>query len=148
MIIYCLFFTVVFFTNYFKWKVAIESKFKNYSSFDELFSILLIIISCYILYIWTVFYVSIGIKTLENSVKTNFTVEKLFQIVQTHKEALQHFETDTINGDGAMINGIYYFVIPEEEKFRKFSLLHFIFDSININNNILWIKNYHSEKRK
>jgi hypothetical protein len=68
MIIYCLFFTVVFFTNYFKWKVAIESKFKNYSSFDELFSILLIIISCYILYIWTLFYVSIGIKSLENSV--------------------------------------------------------------------------------
>ena len=68
MIIYCLFFTVVFFTNYFKWKVAIESKFKNYSSFDELFSILLIITSCYILYIWTLFYVSIGIKSLENSV--------------------------------------------------------------------------------
>ena len=58
------------------------------------------------------------LKTLENSVKTNFTVEKLFQIAQTHKEALQHFESDTINGDGAMINGIYYFVIPEAEKIR------------------------------
>ena len=56
------------------------------------------------------------LKTLENSVKTNFTVEKLFQIAQTHKEALQHFESDTINGDGSMINGIYYFVIPEAEK--------------------------------
>ena len=63
------------------------------------------------------------LKTLENSVKTNFTVEKLFQIVQTHKEALQHFETDTINGDGAMINGIYYFVIPEEEKLRISNVL-------------------------
>ena len=58
------------------------------------------------------------LKTLENSVKTNFTVEKLFQIAQTHKEALQHFESDTINGDGAMINGVYYFVIPEAEKIR------------------------------
>ena len=58
------------------------------------------------------------LKTLENSVKTNFTVEKLFQIAQTHKEALQHFASDTINGDGAMINGIYYFVIPEAEKIR------------------------------
>ena len=58
------------------------------------------------------------LKTLEKSVKTNFTVEKLFQIAQTHKEALQHFESDTINGDGAMIGGVYYFVIPEAEKIR------------------------------
>ena len=43
--------------------------------------------------------------------------------MQTHKEALQHFETDTINGDGAMINGIYYFVIPEEEKLRISNVL-------------------------
>ena len=58
------------------------------------------------------------LKTLENSVRTNFTVEKLFQIAQTHKEALQHFESDTINGDGVMIGGVYYFVIPEAEKIR------------------------------
>ena len=58
------------------------------------------------------------LKTLEKSVKTNFTVEKLFQIAQMHKEALQHFESDTINGDGAMIGGVYYFVIPEAEKIR------------------------------
>ena len=31
---------------------------------------------------------------------------------------VQHFESDTINGDGAMINGVYYFVIPEAEKIR------------------------------
>ena len=58
------------------------------------------------------------LKALENSVRTNFTVEKLFQIAQTHKEALQHFESDTINGDGAMIGGVYYFVIPEAERIR------------------------------
>ena len=58
------------------------------------------------------------LKALENSVRTNFTVEKLFQIAQTHKEALQHFESDTINGDGVMIGGVYYFVIPEAEKIR------------------------------
>lgn len=63
------------------------------------------------------------LKTLENSVKTNFTVEKLFQIAQTHKEALQHFESETINGDGAMISGVYYFVIPEVEKIRVSNVL-------------------------
>ena len=32
------------------------SKFKNFSFLDELFSILLIVISCFILYIWTLLY--------------------------------------------------------------------------------------------
>lgn len=38
------------------------SKFKNFSFLDELFSILLIVISCFILYIWTLLY--------ENEIKT------------------------------------------------------------------------------
>ena len=63
------------------------------------------------------------LKTLENSVKTDFTVEKLVSIAQTHKEALQHFETDTVAGQGEMINGIYYFVVPEEEKIRISNVL-------------------------
>ena len=63
------------------------------------------------------------LQTLENSVKTNFTVEKLFQVAQTHKEALQHFDSHTISGNGAMINGVYYFVIPEQEKLRISNVL-------------------------
>lgn len=38
------------------------SKFKSFSFLDELFSILLIVISCFILYIWTLLY--------ENEIKT------------------------------------------------------------------------------
>ena len=56
MIIIYLFLAIIFFTNYFKWNVAITSKFKNFSFLDELFSILLIVISCFILYIWTLLY--------------------------------------------------------------------------------------------
>ena len=56
MIIIYLFLAIIFFTNYFKWNVAITSKFKSFSFFDELFSILLIVISCFILYIWTLLY--------------------------------------------------------------------------------------------
>lgn len=63
------------------------------------------------------------LQTLENSVKTNFTVEKLFQVAQTHKEALQHFDSHTISGNGAMINGVYYFLIPEQEKLRISNVL-------------------------
>ena len=56
MIIIYLFLAIIFFTNYFKWNVAIISKFKNFNFLDELFSILLIVISCFILYIWTLLY--------------------------------------------------------------------------------------------
>ena len=56
MIIIYLFLSMIFFTNYFKWNVAITSKFKSFSFLDELFSILLIVISCFILYIWTLLY--------------------------------------------------------------------------------------------
>ena len=56
MIIIYLFLAIIFFTNYFKWNIVITSKFKSFSFFDELFSILLIVISCFILYIWTLLY--------------------------------------------------------------------------------------------
>ena len=56
MIIIYLFLAIIFFTNYFKWNIAITAKFKSFSFFDELFSILLIVISCFILYIWTLLY--------------------------------------------------------------------------------------------
>lgn len=56
MIIIYLFLAIIFFINYFKWEVARTSKFKNFSFLDELFSILLIVISCFILYIWILLY--------------------------------------------------------------------------------------------
>lgn len=63
------------------------------------------------------------LKTLENSVRTNFTIDKLVSIQQKYPKALRNFESDTINGDGAMIGGVYYFVIPEEEKLRIANVL-------------------------
>lgn len=56
MIIIYLFLAMIFFINCFKWEVAMTSKFKSFSFLDELFSILLIVISCFILYIWTLLY--------------------------------------------------------------------------------------------
>ncbi len=55
-----------------------------------------------------------SLKTLESSVKTNFTGLENYS-TQTHKEALQTFQSDTINGDGADDWYAYYFVIPEAE---------------------------------
>lgn len=58
------------------------------------------------------------LKTLENSVRTNLTIDKLLTIQQNDTKALQNFESDSIAGEGAMINGIYYYMIPEKEKLR------------------------------
>jgi len=63
------------------------------------------------------------LKTLENSVRTNFTIEKLLSVKNNYPKALQNFETDTISGSGTMIGGIYYFVVPEEEKIRISNVL-------------------------
>ena len=78
MIIIYLFLAMIFFTNYFKWEVAITSKFKSFSFLDELFSILLIVISCFILYIWTLLY--------ENEIKIGeFSIHYILKIIVLRK---------------------------------------------------------------
>ena len=63
------------------------------------------------------------LKTLEKSVRTNFTIDKLLSIKNNYSNALANFESDTISGSGTMIGGIYYFVVPEEEKIRISNVL-------------------------
>ena len=63
------------------------------------------------------------LKTLENSVRTNFTIDKLLSVKNNYSNALANFESDTISGSGTMIGGIYYFVVPEEEKIRISNVL-------------------------
>lgn len=63
------------------------------------------------------------LKTLENSVRTNFTLDKLLSIKNNYPKALKNFESDKISGSGTMIGGIYYFVVPEDERIRISNLL-------------------------
>ena len=63
------------------------------------------------------------LKTLENSVRTNFTLDKLLSIKNNYPKALKNFESDKISGSGTMIGGIYYFVVPEEERLRISNVL-------------------------
>lgn len=63
------------------------------------------------------------LKTLENSVRTNFTLDKLLSIKNNYPKALKNFESDKISGSGTMIGGIYYFVVPEDERLRISNLL-------------------------
>lgn len=63
------------------------------------------------------------LKTLENSVRTNFTLDKLLSVKNNYPKALKNFESDKISGAGTMIGGIYYFVVPEDERLRISNLL-------------------------
>ena len=63
------------------------------------------------------------LKTLENSVRTNFTLDKLLSIKNNYPKALKNFESDKISGSGTMIGGIYYFVVPEDERLRISNVL-------------------------
>ena len=63
------------------------------------------------------------LKTLENSVRTNFTLDKLLSAKNNYPKALKNFESDKISGAGTMIGGIYYFVVPEDERLRISNVL-------------------------
>ena len=63
------------------------------------------------------------LKMLENSVRTNFTLDKLLSVKNNYPKALKNFESDKISGSGTMIGGIYYFVVPEDERLRISNLL-------------------------
>ena len=63
------------------------------------------------------------LKTLENSVRTNFTLDKLLSIKNNYPKSLKNFESDKISGSGTMIGGVYYFVVPEEERLRISNVL-------------------------
>ena len=63
------------------------------------------------------------LKTLENSVRTNFTLDKLLSVKNNYPKALKNFESDKISGSGTMIGGIYYFVVPEDERLRISNVL-------------------------
>ena len=63
------------------------------------------------------------LNTLENSVRTNFTLDKLLSVKNNYPKALKNFESDKISGAGTMIGGIYYFVVPEDERLRISNVL-------------------------
>ncbi|MBM7585755.1 LCP family protein required for cell wall assembly [Bacillus pakistanensis] len=55
-------------------------------------------------------------KALGNNVKTNLTFEEMVDIQKHYKAASKDIEQIQIeNGSGTKINGIYYYVIPDEE---------------------------------
>ncbi|WAA12045.1 LytR family transcriptional regulator [Fervidibacillus halotolerans] len=53
---------------------------------------------------------------LGNNVKTNLTFNEMVKIQKHYKNAAKDIEQHQIKGSGAMIDGIYYYVVPDEER--------------------------------
>jgi len=52
------------------------------------------------------------------SVKTNLTFDDMKNLMFHYKAALDQVHVLRINGQGEMLNGIYYYAVPEEERSR------------------------------
>lgn len=56
------------------------------------------------------------LEAIGKNVKTNMTFDEMKQIQANYKEARHHIEQLQMQGKGQKMNGIYYFIVPEEER--------------------------------
>ncbi|WP_026560963.1 LytR family transcriptional regulator [Bacillus sp. J37] len=53
---------------------------------------------------------------VRNNVKTNLTFDEMWDIQANYKTAAQNLEQFQVEGSGDTINGIYYYIVPEENR--------------------------------
>ncbi|MGM0876411.1 MAG: LytR family transcriptional regulator [Bacillota bacterium] len=53
---------------------------------------------------------------VRDNVKTNLTFDEMWEIQANYKAASQNLEQFQVKGTGDKINGIYYYIVPEEER--------------------------------
>ena len=58
------------------------------------------------------------LSAIGQNVTTNLSTSEMLDIQKNYKEAINDLETLQISGSGTMINSIYYFSVPEEERLR------------------------------
>ncbi|OIK16323.1 LytR family transcriptional regulator [Bacillus sp. MUM 116] len=55
-------------------------------------------------------------SALGNNVRTNLSFDQMMEIQKNYKGAASKVEQMSITGNGTKINGIYYFIVPDQEK--------------------------------
>jgi polyisoprenyl-teichoic acid--peptidoglycan teichoic acid transferase len=55
---------------------------------------------------------------LGNNVKTNLTFDQMMSIQKNYKSVGSNIDQMTIKGTGTKMNGIYYYIVPDDEKQR------------------------------
>ncbi|PAD69575.1 LytR family transcriptional regulator [Bacillus sp. 7586-K] len=53
---------------------------------------------------------------VRDNVKTNLTFDEMWDIQANYKEASKKLEQFQVKGDGQTIDGVYYYIVPEEER--------------------------------
>jgi LCP family protein required for cell wall assembly len=71
-----------------------------------------------LLQIQSVFKLNKIADTIEKHVKTNLTFKEWKIMGVDYREALDHVQTEKLNGHGQIMKGIYYYIVTEEEKLR------------------------------
>ncbi len=71
-----------------------------------------------LLHVQNVFKLNKIVKAIEEHVKTNLTFEDWKTMSSDYREALDRIKTENLNGHGQIIDGIYYYIVSDEEKLR------------------------------
>jgi polyisoprenyl-teichoic acid--peptidoglycan teichoic acid transferase len=62
-------------------------------------------------------------EALSDNVKTNLTFDQMVAVQANYRAAAKSINQHQVNGSGKRINGIYYYIVPEEEKLTIQNLL-------------------------
>ncbi|HEY4553962.1 MAG TPA: LytR family transcriptional regulator [Bacillaceae bacterium] len=58
------------------------------------------------------------LKALSNNVETNISFDEMVEIQKNYKDARHNIEQLQIAGSGATIGGVWYYIVPQEERDR------------------------------
>ena len=56
------------------------------------------------------------LKALSNNVETNLTLDEMMDIQKNYRDARHKIDQFQIEGSGAKIGGIWYYIVSEEER--------------------------------
>lgn len=63
------------------------------------------------------------ISEIGNNVKTDFTFDEMKSLILDYRSDLEHIETVELEGKGTKIDGVYYYLIDQEERDRAHDLI-------------------------
>lgn len=63
------------------------------------------------------------LRSLGDNVSTNLSFDEMLKIANNYRNARHNVEELTLSGSGTMIDSIYYYIVPEEERLRVSEVL-------------------------
>ncbi|MGX1827038.1 LCP family glycopolymer transferase [Paenibacillus taichungensis] len=63
------------------------------------------------------------LSEIENNVRTDITFEEMKSMLVNYRSVMENIETVELEGEGTKINGVYYYLIDQEERNRAHELI-------------------------